>query len=375
MYFHLSMLGRLLRLTLSPRRLHPLHALVALLFIPLFLLLRGLVVVARWMDRLLYPEYRNQPLAAPIYIVGNPRSGTTFTHRLMARDERFTYFQLYHTIFPAVSLHRLLRAIGAIDRRLGSPGYRLVQAASRKGFAGWDDIHRTGPREAESDEMLFMFALLSPLLALQFPYIDELEPAMFVDRLPEATRRKLMRTYVDSLRRQLYATGPDRILLQKVALIAGRIHSIVEAIPDIRIVHLVRHPYESVPSLISMFQAPWRAIAPQAMRDHHASRALAEVIFSYYRVLLDLKRTMPPSQFIEVRYEELVADPKATVERVYRELDLPMSNEYAAILDQERVGARAYRSKHSYSLEACGLTRDDVYCAMPEVFEAYGFAR
>lgn len=375
MYLHGPMLWRLLWLALAPRRFHPLHAAVALVFLPLFLLLRLFVWLARGLDWILYPGFRRQPVTAPIYIVGNPRSGTTFSHRLLAKDPQYTYFQLYHTVFPAVSLYRLFDVLGRIDRRFGSPGMRCIQAISRKGFAGWDDIHRTGPREAESDEMLFMYALLSPLLALQYPYPRELEAAMFVDRLPAPTRRKLMRYYVDCLRRHLYATGPDQVLLQKVALIAGRIHAVIEAVPDIRIVHLIRHPYESVPSLISMFQAPWGTIAPQAMQDHRASRELGEVIFSYYRRLLELRNTLPPSQFIEVRYEDLVADPPAAVRRIYQALGMDLSAEYRAVLEAEGEKARAYRSTHAYSLEACGLTRDDVYHALTEVFEAYGFER
>ncbi|MGH3562828.1 MAG: hypothetical protein ACRDTN_13790, partial [Mycobacterium sp.] len=33
------------------------------------------------LDELVYPRYRKQALDRPVFIVGNPRSGTTFLHR------------------------------------------------------------------------------------------------------------------------------------------------------------------------------------------------------------------------------------------------------------------------------------------------------
>ena len=35
------------------------------------------------LDRIAFPGYRQQPIDRPIFIVGNPRSGTTFLHRLL----------------------------------------------------------------------------------------------------------------------------------------------------------------------------------------------------------------------------------------------------------------------------------------------------
>ena len=35
------------------------------------------------LDHLFYPRHRKQPIDRPIFIIGNPRSGTTFLHRLL----------------------------------------------------------------------------------------------------------------------------------------------------------------------------------------------------------------------------------------------------------------------------------------------------
>lgn len=42
--------------------------------------------------------------------------------------------------------------------------------------------------------------------------------------------------------------------------LGGRIRTIMSALPDIRIVSLVRHPYEAIPSMLSMFSIPIKTL-------------------------------------------------------------------------------------------------------------------
>jgi len=375
MYFHYPTLFQLIRLSFSRKYFTPRHGALVIVFLVPFLLLRLFVWCMRLLDYIFFPEFRRQPLTTPLYIIGNPRSGTTFTHRLLALDAQFSYLQLYQTIFPAVTCYKLFALTGRMDRLFGSPGKRLLNIISNKGFKGWDTIHKTGPEKAESDEMLFMYAMLSPLLALLFPFIKEMDAATFVDFMPKKSRRKLMLYYKSCLQRHMYATGPDKILLQKVALIAGRFQTIHELLPDIRVVHLVRHPNESIPSLISMFAATWKSLAPGACRDARAYRELADLICEYYLHLHAVEQDFPADRLLKVRYEDLVADPHRTVTRIYREFGLEISPEYAALLSEETNRARKYTSRHHYSLEDYGLTEQMIYERLEPVFEDYGFKR
>ena len=373
MYFHYPTLFKLMRLTFSRQYFSLRHAALVIIFLVPFLLLRMFVWGMRLLDYVFFPGFLKQPLRTPLYIIGNPRSGTTFTHRLLALDEQFSYLKLYQTIFPAVTCYKLFALAGRIDRLLGSPGRRLLNGISKKGFKGWDTIHQTGPEKAESDEMLFMYAMLSPLLGLLFPFLKEMDAATFVDFMPEKSRHKLMSYYKSCLQRHLYATGPDKILLQKVALIAGRLQSIHELLPDMRIVHLVRHPNESIPSLVSMFEATWKSLAPDACKDGRAYRELADLICEYYLHLHEVEKAFPAERLLKVRYEDLVADPRKTVCRIYQEFGLEIRPEYDKLLTEETNKARKYKSKHHYSLENYGLTEEMIYQRLKPVFADYGF--
>jgi hypothetical protein len=78
---------------------------------------------------------------------------------------------------------------------------------------------------------------------------------------------------------------------------------------------------------------------------------------------------------LEIYYDDLVADPKQAVERIYSHFNLPMGDEHRLFLEAESQKARSYKSKHHYSLEQFGLSKQQVYEALEDVFEAYGFGR
>ncbi len=373
MYFHYPTLFKLIRLTFSRRYFSLRHAALVIIFLVPFLFLRMFVWTMRMLDYVFFPAFVKQTVRAPLYIIGNPRSGTTFSHRLLALDEQFSYLKLYQTIFPAVTCYKLFSWIGRIDRLVGSPGRRLLNSISKKGFKGWDAIHQTGPEKAESDEMLFVYAMLSPLLGLLFPFLEDMDEVTFVDFMPQESRHKLMSYYKGCLQRHLYATGPDKILLQKVALIAGRLQSIHDLQPDMRIVHLVRHPNESIPSLISMFEATWKSLAPNACKDNRAYLELTDMICDYYVHLHELEKGFPEETLLKVPYEDLISDPYKTVCRIYEKFGLEKSPEYDIRLTEEAQKARKYKSKHNYSLERYGLSEEIIYQRLKSVFDDYGF--
>ncbi len=383
MYFHTPTFLKAMSLVFTRRPLSIRHMLVAVFFSALFLVLRAVVIAGRILDDFLYPGWRAQEVRRPIFIIGNPRSGTTFTHRLMAGDERFTCFKLWQTIFPSVTYYKLFGLLGRLDREIGAPFARLLAYVTRKGLSGWEKMHATGPDKAESDEMLFVYAFLSPIVSMVFPYLDELPQLKFPDRLPEDDPVHLRLYFKDCLKRHVYATRlvrangkaePDRILLEKVALIAGRLRLVLAAVPDARIVHLVRHPYESVPSLMSMFHAPLSTLAPQhASKNGPAMRQVAIMTFEFYRTILEVKRGLSPGRFLELRYEDLVADPAATVKRIYDAFCIPVSPNYKDWLALEAARARNHNSAHVYSLEDFGLTKELVYAELKDVFDEYGF--
>jgi hypothetical protein len=58
-----------------------------------------------------------------------------------------------------------------------------------------------------------------------------------------------------------------------------------------------------------------------------------------------------------VRYQDLVANPKLTVENIYQRFRIPLSESYQRILEVESAKAKLFKSKHRYSLKKMGLNQ------------------
>jgi hypothetical protein len=340
-----------------------------------FFSIRGVLRLSRWIDDLLWPEIARQKIEEPVFIFGNARSGTTLLHSLMSLDgERFASMKLYQSIFCAVSVHRSIEALDRFDERVpGRPLRRLVRLINRALFSGWEGIHEMGIDKVEEDESIFTFGLMTPAVVLILPFLDELEGLTSLDDLPAEERRRFMDYYEDALRRHLFASGGERIFLNKNALFAPRLRSMCERFPDARFVYLVRHPFDAIPSFLNMFHSKWITHSPEIGADSPAARALAHLAIDYYRRAIDCRKFIPEDRFITVRYDDLVAQPRKTVDALYRRLGIDMSPTFRARLDQALASERGFSSGHSYSLEQFGLTEEGIFEELPDIFAEFGF--
>src|SRR4029077_17849824 len=104
---------------------------------------------------------------------------------------------------------------------------------------------------------------------------EELWEAGFPDALPLGERRKLMRYYRSCLARHLYANGPARTLLSKATQSSGTVESLREEFPDAKFITIVRHPYKSVASHVSLFVPVWQGHSPAISKEGPGGRGCA----------------------------------------------------------------------------------------------------
>ena len=86
-----------------------------LLFLPLLMVINHVGFV---LDDLLYPQWRKQAIHKPMFIVGNPRSGTTWLHRLMAQEQNlFTSFRTWELLIGvSVTWHKFIIDMYCFDQ-------------------------------------------------------------------------------------------------------------------------------------------------------------------------------------------------------------------------------------------------------------------
>jgi hypothetical protein len=376
MYFNGRLFLKALKLSLLEQPFSVRRWAYVVFFTTLFLLFLGFVILARALDHVLFPGFKRQPVKEPVFIIAPPRSGTTLTQNLLSLDEgHFVNLKMYQTIFPAVCFQRLFDGIVWLDGVLGHPGEKLLAWCEKKWFGGWDDKHKMRLNQPEEDDALFLYAFVSEAVYMLFPFVNELWEAGFPDALPLEERRKLMRYYRSCLQRHLYANGPTLTLLSKATQSSGAVEGLLEEFPDARFITIVRHPYRSVASHVSLFVPVWQAHSPEIAKDGPVSRAYAAQSVEWYKHLFRFRLMADPAKYHCIDYRELVAHPRATIEQVYAHFGWTMSDAVHAKLEQATSRQREFKSSHEYTLEEFGLSKEWIQAELGELMDFYKLER
>jgi omega-hydroxy-beta-dihydromenaquinone-9 sulfotransferase len=330
--------------------------------------------VCFFLDGFVFPGLHRTAIRTPVFVVGHARSGTTLVHRLMSEDgERFSSFRLYEMFFPSLLQKKAIRALGRFDRHwLGGWALRRVLAYDEKHYGPYRAVHPTGIFETEEDDQVLYYSMASGFWITKMPYMGDLD-FYYVDRWPERKKRRMMRFYADCIRRQLYLNGRDRIHLSKNPVFPGRLETLIETFPDARIAIPIRNPYETIPSLLELMRSGWKALGWDPERQQRCLRVLADQSFDTYLYPLAVLARHPEIPHAVIDYRDLVSDPAAAIEQIYRALGLTISPEYREVLLAEGKRARQHKSGHSYSLAKFGLDAAAIRSGLAPLFEQYGW--
>jgi omega-hydroxy-beta-dihydromenaquinone-9 sulfotransferase len=326
------------------------------------------------LDDLFFPAYRSQPVDKPLFILGNFRSGSTFLHRLLARDAAtFTGLRTWDIfLMPSITQRRLFHALGRIDTWLGGPVIGLLRRFDARYF-GAVRIHKIGLFEPEEDEMILMYAWSSFFIGFLFPFLDEIPPYQFFDtQIPKADRLRIMNFYRACLQRHLYATGGGRHFIAKNPVFSAKIETLLELFPDARIVYLVRNPLDMLPSTISWLSYAWHVSSDPKEKYPYRDDVLALTQY-WYEHPLDVLDLNPSPLHMILSFEDLIRRPDAIIRELYTQFDYPPSRDLELILRDAVVETRTHESTHVYNYEEMDFSREQIVREFAGVFERFGF--
>jgi len=335
----------------------------------------GVSFVCLLLDHLFYPGFRKVAIREPVFIVGNGRSGTTRMHRLLAGDaRRFGWFRTYEMLMPSIVQRKALWLLAALDRRLlGGAVARRLRVAEDGAFEdvrGKHDWRLDGPEE---DDFLLFNNWSSASLVFPFNY-PELIDLLYGDRQSPASRRRQFRFYAGLIRRQLFLYGPQRIHCCKSPSFTMKIRALREVFPDARFVLMLRHPAESIPSLVDLMAWYWRGFGSPPELVEEATAALAEANVDNYRSMAELSGELPLDRQFLVDYEALCRDPKGVVEAIYARFGYSIDAAFEAFLEREQAAAARFVSGHDYDPEGQGPGRARLQRELAHLYARFGWA-
>ncbi len=314
-------------------------------------------------DEVLFPGYRKIHVKQPLFMVGPPRCGTTFLHRLLSKDtERFTAITLGEMIFaPSITERKIFAAFVALDRALGRPVPRLVRVFERVVFGPHARMHKVSFFEPEEDYVLLSYIFACHMLIAPFPFRDVLGHLYAFDwETPPEDRDRVMRFYKQCVRRHLYVHGPGKTYLSKNPYFSPMVNSLDEHFPDATFLTNLRTPYEAVPSYFSLWNFMYGGVFQNRPDDPLAKDFMLDFLQMAYRYPVECFDAWPATKSVAVQYTDLITTPQATVQQVYDRFGWSLSPSYRKVLEQAQAAAGQFQSGHSYSLDLVGLEEADI---------------
>jgi sulfotransferase family protein len=299
------------------------------------------------------PETFRKPLRSPIIVLGLPRSGTTFLHRLLAMDPAHR----------AVPWWELARPLPDADSDAQSDRRRQVFQKKlhrlQKLVPDLDRKHYTRVDSPEECIWLLANTFLSPLFWAIAPVYGYLQWYKNQDRLQAYHEYRL-------LLQALQAADPTRRLALKSSTHTGAVDTLLQTVPGSLLIQTHRDPVETSASLASLFYS-----LHSRTTERLDVRRMTEAILSFHehQVARNLAaRDAHPGALFDVYYDRLVADPIGTVRGIYDHYGLAWTEEFAERLHcYLHRNPRGKHGAHRYAPENFGQTRE----AISERFAAY----
>jgi hypothetical protein len=244
----------------------------------------------------------------PLFILGHWRAGTTWLHELIVKDERMNFPTTYQCLAPH---HFLLTA-----RILG--GFMNLLAPRNRPM---DNMPLSVSYPQEDEFALINMGLGSPYLEWSFPNRGWLYDDYLTLQQLSPRDRQRWKDLFDWFVRRLTLFNSKRLVLKSPAHTA-RVSTLLELYPESSFIHVVRNPLDSIPSTVRTWTRMTDAMSLQVRRDPVSADRVLDVFERMYDQFERDRPLVPAARFAEVRYEDLVAAPLATLEGIYRQLDL-----------------------------------------------------
>lgn len=299
-----------------------------------------------------HPEIADQPVTAPVFVVGMPRTGTTLTYNLLARSPEHRGPKLWEMTHLGLAVDSSTEA--ALIRRTRKK-YAMVSRLSPT----WDTIH---PLYAEAEEEDTFIRAHSELHASAIPVPD------YVERLQTFDHRPDYRFLRDALQVLAFRRPARRWVLKHPANLF-HMAAIRDVFPDARFVWTHRTPEVALASLCSLAEAAERLHRrPDAVDLAETGRTWLAIMSRGVSRALDQRAELGSDVVLDLPYERLTGDPTAVLPELFDRLGAHWGAEDEANLAVAREAPKQ-RAPHQYSLERFGLEAGEVRAAFADYLE------
>jgi hypothetical protein len=301
-----------------------------------------------YMDELLFPGYRKQNIT-PVFIIGQPRCGTTFLHRTLAKDTD-NFFAVRHLEwrYPSITQRKLIQILGMENRLLSSNYWSDTtdgQLAAR--------MHPNTLADPEEDGIFYEENYLHHFfIYLRFPCPQLLDRLDGFVGLSLKTKEKMLANHRKTLQKVAYQRGTGNCFyLSKEVTSNYRIPALQTLYPNARFIVAVRSAGSFMASLFALMRTSTISkIGVDPIQISGWKEGLAERMRRECNLLVQLSRDkIPETRQVLVSSGDVFGEIDFAISVLYQSLDLSMSDSFKTILKDNVEKQKNRQSGYTYT--------------------------
>ena len=297
----------------------------------------------KWFQQ--YPEIADEVIEKPVFLMGLPRSGTTYFQYLFDCDQRFRLIRTWEAMTPSPPPG--FDPESAEQRRMSWVERRRKMFPTVEGFAALHLHDEDGSEECHAFiEQSFGAAGLNNLYRV---------PSFFDYLLDEADLEASYRVHKRQLQLLQWRT-PEKPWALKYPNHLLAVPEIIKVYPDARFVMTHRDPIQTLASICKMSYKLRSARSDEPIDKIDVRRYMTHFVQRHIDRIMESVNGPHARRVIHVDYYALVNDPVAEMLGVHKELGIDTPGEVChAVADWRKANPKNARGANSYSIEEYGL--------------------
>lgn len=279
-------------------------------------------------------KIKKTTLKSPVFVIGHPRSGTTYLNNLLSKDPSLSYSNTYDVLVPHIFL--------TFNRGLKNVMSKVLPATRPQ-----DNVKMTIDSPKEEEFAMANISQTSYFFGFFFPkriYENLEESVLFTN---DANRKHWKEKYDYFLKKIAFKNGNNRLLLKSPANTA-RIKEIYELYPDAKFIHIYRNPYDVYRSTVRLYEKIIPITSFQRIHKHEIEDFILTAYPKIHDKYLAGKNIIPSNQIYELKYEDFITSPVSHIEKAYDFLGIDSFNIAKTKIEKEVDDLANYKN-NTYS--------------------------
>ena len=315
-------------------------------------------------ERLQHPEIEREEITRPVFIVGINRTGTTYLHRLMSRDERFWALRLYEYAEPVLWTGEYATVAGTPDdpRRTRMQG--MLDASNILKVV--EGVHHFDVDEPEEDFPIFRMAFSAWVSTARF-HIPEYGRWLNANGSEDvyAYHRRTMQHF--TWQRRQREPGHNGQWLFKMPFHLMELDTLIKTYPDALFIQTHREPSQFMGSWSSLVERV-RSLSSEPLPPNEFGAEQLAFMSGMLDKAVDFRLAHPEleDRWVDVNYIDLVENPFGVIRGIYERFGWTLKQAASDAMEEwqfHQAEKRRAETRHRYALEDYGLTPEAVNAA------------